>query len=467
MQSPARIRRIKIKVPDEIEAALHAADEPVRVPLETMVWRLVPPPHPRYSYRPHLRQGRASGGALGDVLYLFGGFEDNGQRSNRVVTYDVESREWATVECSGKMPAPRYGHACAIRPEARELWLFGGQGPEEGLNAKNIFDDLSILDLSTRMWRRGVVSCAGADGHVNFVPQARRGHSLVLYKEMLYVFGGSGLDRMTNKDEYFGDLQRLDLATLCWYEPAMTGTIPEPRSHHSALMVAKYMIVFGGQTTRTKLPSPERARNSITPEAPDTGLTSNNVYALDVESCHWHVVAPLDGTPPAPRYGHVMQAHPSNGLCLFLFGGKTSHGYDDGQIHCLDLELKRWSSLTCLEPIPPRIRHVFSLLKNEMMIFGGCGDNGLCIGDVFRIEIPELPSPASLDLFSEPPKDDSARQPAAPTAPRPHTIGGFMGFKSFQFTPARPEVTKSCIRVSPIKVAKPPAVTKPWTPVVL
>ncbi|KDO24591.1 hypothetical protein SPRG_10122 [Saprolegnia parasitica CBS 223.65] len=374
---------------------------------------------------------------------------------------------WRTIECSGNVPSPRCGHACAIDAAKKELWLFGGQGPEVGLNTKNLYDDLSILDLASFVWRRAVVSCAGADGHANFVPIARRGHSLVYHDNTLYMYGGSGLDRMLSKDAYFEDLQRLDLATLCWYEPAMTGSSPGPRSHHSAIMLhgTSYMLVFGGQTakTTTTLPSPERPRSESLP--PDTGLANNLVYALDVRTCHWHVVAPLDGTPPSARYGHVMQHHPINPCCLFLFGGKTYRGFDDGAIHCLDLELQRWSTLASVPPIPPRIRHVFSIYKDQMMIFGGCGDNGLCIGDVFTVEMPMLHKPQPRRLFFEPDKVDDDASSAALPSPRPHTIAGFMGFKSFQFTPARPELPRSMIRVSPIKVAKPPATAKPWTSV--
>ncbi|OQS07261.1 hypothetical protein THRCLA_00734 [Thraustotheca clavata] len=476
MSSPARIRRIKIKVPEEVEIQQvkenNVPQVPVRVYLETMEWKSEPIPQHRYSHRPHIRQGTA-GGIHGNMLYLFGGFEDNGQRSNRLVQYNMDTHEWTSIECTGKVPPPRYGHACAIN--GNELWLFGGQGPEEGLNSKNLFDDLSILDLTSFEWRRAVVSCVGVNGHVNFVPLARRGHSLLLHDNMLYVYGGSGLDRMYSKDAYFGDLQRLDLSSFCWYEPTMTGTIPEPRSNHSAVMLpgTNYMIVFGGQTARkfvlppTKKKSPvhNTTAKSVIMESipPDTGLTTNQVFALDVSTFDWHIIAPLDGTAPSSRYGHIMQVHPTNSLCLFMFGGIAYQGYNDGAIHCLDLELKRWSTIDCIEPIPPRIRHVFNIHNYQMMIFGGCGENGLCIGDVYTVKIPNVPPPKCLELFSHPPKtqkeDEVSLHPTAPPSPRPHTIGGFMGIKSLQIGT---ESIQNTVRISPIKLSRPTTCEKDW-----
>ncbi|KDO16721.1 hypothetical protein SPRG_17785, partial [Saprolegnia parasitica CBS 223.65] len=71
-----------------------------------------------------------SGGTLDDALYLFGGFEDNGERSSRLVQYSFATQMWRTIECSGNVPSPRCGHACVIDAAKKELWLFGGQGPE-------------------------------------------------------------------------------------------------------------------------------------------------------------------------------------------------------------------------------------------------------------------------------------------------------------------------------------------------
>ncbi|KAF0698891.1 Aste57867_10515 [Aphanomyces stellatus] len=477
MQSPVRVRRIRMtssQGEDESSVVVgggHSVPEapPLpRVPLESLPWSFLPS-RSKYAQRPRLRQG-SSGGVVDGVLYLFGGFEDNGHRSNGLVQYDMTAHTWSDVECFGKIPAPRYGHACCLYDH--QLWCFGGQGPEEGLNHKNILGDLSILDLRTREWRRGVVSCAGSQGHVTFLPLPRRGHSLVVHNHSLFLYAGAGPDRIYGKDAYFGDLQRLDLDSMCWHEPAMSGVLPAPRSQHAAL-VHDTMVVFGGQSSAPKKSSLSQLmslgrptslkeivvdRKSLQVEmAPrDTGFASNALHLLDLLTFTW-TSPPLAGMPPAPRYGHVMVAHPQNPLCLFLFGGITEHGgYQDTTVHCVDLELHRWSTLAgLLDPMPPRTRHAMFAHGCEMMIFGGCGAEGLCVGDVFTIKLPDItpPTPTALKRLAQDPPPPKV----SPT--RPQTMS--MATKPFSAKP-----TRGTISISPIKAARSSTMREsPWTAV--
>ncbi|RHY12327.1 hypothetical protein DYB25_002904, partial [Aphanomyces astaci] len=354
MQSPIRVRRIRMTSAateeDVVPTQQPEAHPLLRLPLEHLPWSLVPSRN-KYAHRPRLRQGSA-GGILDGILFLFGGFEDTGHRSNNLVQYDMRTHMWSDVDVYGKIPPPRYGHACALYEH--EMWCFGGQGPEEGLNQKNIMGDLNILDLRTREWRRGVVSCAGVNGRVNFLPLPRRGHSIVIHDHSLYLYGGSGPDRMYGKDAYFGDLQ---------------------------VRVHDTMVVFGGQSSAKKHTMMEQLRQrpskslkevavdrkclKIEFSPPDTGFASNTVHVLDVHRHHWTIPA-LAGTAPSARYGHVLTGHPQNPLVLFCFGGVTATGgYNDAAVHCLDLELQRWSTVTALEPIPPRTRHAMFAWESQ------------------------------------------------------------------------------------------------------
>ncbi|CAK4079962.1 unnamed protein product [Aphanomyces euteiches] len=455
------MRRVRITGTEE-GATASASEQSTthRVPLEQLPWAFTPQ-RTNYAQRPRLRQGGA-GGVVDGTLYLFGGFEDNGHRSNNVVVYEMEAHSWSDLECFGissfssqlcterlgNGPSPRYGHACCIRE--REIWCFGGQGPEEGLNRKNILGDLSILNLRSGEWRRAVASCAGTKGRVNFLPLPRRGHSLVSHGSALFLYAGAGPDRMYGKDTYFGDLQRLDLKSMCWDEPVMTGAIPEPRAQHAAAVVFDSMVVFGGQSSKES--SVVLATSNIDSnksKAPDTGFASTDVYVLNLRTFAWHI-AVLEGTPPDARYGHTFEAHPSNAMVLFLFGGVSANGgYHDGRVHILDFELSRWSTVP-LDPIPPRTRHVMCAWKTELMIFGGCGQDGLCVGDVFTIQLPAVPPPTKTTI--------DAPEASKPTAlpQRPQTTSP----RTKQPTTARRSIT-----ISPIKLRK---IHQPaWTSVTL
>jgi hypothetical protein len=131
---------------------------------------------------------------------------------------------------------------------------------------------------------------------------------------------------------------------MTWYTPAMTGTLPEARAQHSAIVVtgAPFMVVFGGQTERKICQLDLLKLNPSLHDGPtqklpfETALANNDVFILNLQTYHWHIPK-IDGTKPEQRYGHAMQIHPVNPMCLFLFGGRSAAGYQDMRLHCLDL----------------------------------------------------------------------------------------------------------------------------------
>ena len=81
------------------------------------------------------------------------------------------------------------------------------------------------------------------------VPEARAGHSSVIYKNKLYIFGG------TNKDNIrIADIWVYNLSTNTWEEINTSKQVfkMSPRSGHSATIFKDYMIVFGGMMSVTK-----------------------------------------------------------------------------------------------------------------------------------------------------------------------------------------------------------------------
>lgn len=70
----------------------------------------------------------------------------------------------------------------------------------------------------------------------------RSKHTVVAYKDAIYVFGGDNGKRMLN------DLIRFDVKDKSWQNAFATGQPPAPRYHHSAVVHESSMFVFGGYT---------------------------------------------------------------------------------------------------------------------------------------------------------------------------------------------------------------------------
>lgn len=76
-----------------------------------------------------------------------------------------------------------------------------------------------------------------------FILSCRRSkHTIVAYKDAIYVFGGDNGMRMLN------DLLRFDVKEKSWGRAFATGIPPAPRYHHSAVVHGSSMFVFGGYT---------------------------------------------------------------------------------------------------------------------------------------------------------------------------------------------------------------------------
>ncbi|KAF8293586.1 hypothetical protein TcBrA4_0075550 [Trypanosoma cruzi] len=69
----------------------------------------------------------------------------------------------------------------------------------------------------------------------------RVGHTIVVYKQDLYLYGGYG-----PKNTYSSCIFCNVKMTLQWKEIRGVGVVPSGRANHSAIMHEKRMIIFGG-----------------------------------------------------------------------------------------------------------------------------------------------------------------------------------------------------------------------------
>jgi hypothetical protein len=88
-----------------------------------------------------------------------------------------------------------------------------------------------------------------ATGRQSTVPNRRWGHSLVLYRHYIYVFGGtiSTNNYANSQAVYMFDLKNWNDANWERFLPGDTDTVPVPRDGHSATVLENSMYVFGGE----------------------------------------------------------------------------------------------------------------------------------------------------------------------------------------------------------------------------
>jgi hypothetical protein len=177
---------------------------------------------------------RHSAVLLDDVMYVFGG-SDGQEEFNTTLAISLRTRAVREIAAASRsLPPPLDSHsACAYTSsQGRFMVVFGGFCVGERTNG------LFLLNLDTETWQR-VDAGPG--------PEPRSNHSAVVFRENMYVFGGTN-----DEGEKLNDLWKLGLNTLRWEKIQATGDVPSGRSGHSAVVYTDLMIVFGGMKDITK-----------------------------------------------------------------------------------------------------------------------------------------------------------------------------------------------------------------------
>lgn len=140
--------------------------------------------------------------------------------------------EYSTVKIrapqSGeKSPCARLGHSMNI-DSSGICYIFGGMTRDEDDSIKYL-DDLYSVDLeTTKQLQYKKINISGPS------PSARESHTASLYEyddqKFLYLYGGMNGERL-------GDIWILDLVHFVWRQIDARGTIPLPRSLHSANII--------------------------------------------------------------------------------------------------------------------------------------------------------------------------------------------------------------------------------------
>ncbi|CAK9005235.1 unnamed protein product [Durusdinium trenchii] len=300
--------------------------------------------------------GRSEHTAVMDAsgrMWIFAGW-DGSSRLNDVHYLDTKSAPaaWTTPSLSGSSPSTRDALS-AVMDASQKIWIFGGDDGSSFLN------DVHYLDTQAATPTWTTPSVAGTN------PTARYRHTGVMDASgKMWIFAG------IDSSGYLNDVHYLDTqaGTPTWTTPSVSGTSPEIRNRHVAVMDGNgKMWIFGGWGPGN--------------------LYLNDVHCLDTQAATPTWTTPsLSGTSPSGR--EQLTALMDWSGKMWIFGGTDGSRFNE--LHYLDTKAgtPMWSTPLVSGTIP-FVRRAHSAVydgNGKMWIFGGKTDSGY-VNEVYCREV--------------------------------------------------------------------------------
>ena len=135
---------------------------------------------------------------------------------------------------NGDTPDDREGHTASVI--GTHIVIFGGTWTDEEDNTLYM-NDLHAFDTTSKCWHRPLVN--------GIPPIEREGHTAASVESTIYILGGTWVDDEDNST-YLNDLFAYDMEGARWTQPTTTGDPPIQREGHTASVIDRQMVVFGG-----------------------------------------------------------------------------------------------------------------------------------------------------------------------------------------------------------------------------
>uniref|UniRef100_H3CPE1 Host cell factor C1a n=1 Tax=Tetraodon nigroviridis TaxID=99883 RepID=H3CPE1_TETNG len=356
----------------------------------------------------------------GTRLLVFGGMVEYGKYSNDLYELQASRWEWKKLKAknpkNGPPPCPRLGHSFSL--VGNKCYLFGGLANDSEDPKNNIpryLNDLYTLEL------RAGSSVVGWDIPITYgvLPPPRESHTAVVYtdkasrKSRLIIYGGMSGCRL-------GDLWTLDIDTLTWNKPSVSGTAPLPRSLHSATTITNKMYVFGGWVPLVmddvKVATHEKEWKC-----------TNTLACLNLDNMCWETVLmdTLEDNIPRARAGHCAVAINSR---LYVWSGRDGYRKAwNNQVCCKDL----WYLETERPHAPARVQLVRANTNSLEVSWGAVSTADTYLLQLQKYDIPATPAAASPAMSATPslpvnsPKSPAPAAAAPAAQSLPQTVWGF------------------------------------------
>lgn len=169
----------------------------------------------------------SNGVAVGDHLYVFGGFDGNVDAFNQTQVYSPTANTWQL-----KAPMPDAITHAGIAVDGTTVWFVGGYfGNDPGPSTNKVWKYNTVLDS----WSAGPN-----------LPAPRGSGGAAFVGRKLYFFGGAVRTPNNHDDTDFPEHWVLDLnaANPTWTAVA---PLPNPRNHTVGVALGGYVYAIGGQ----------------------------------------------------------------------------------------------------------------------------------------------------------------------------------------------------------------------------
>ncbi|XP_056107453.1 host cell factor 1a [Rhinichthys klamathensis goyatoka] len=392
----------------------------------------------------------------GTRLLVFGGMVEYGKYSNDLYELQASRWEWKKLKPkapkNGAPPCPRLGHSFSL--VGNKCYLFGGLANDSEDPKNNIpryLNDLYTLEL------RPGSNVVGWDIPVTYgvLPPPRESHTAVIYtekttkKSRLVIYGGMSGCRL-------GDLWTLDIDTLTWNKPAISGTAPLPRSLHSATTITNKMYVFGGWVPLVmddvKVATHEKEWKC-----------TNTLACLNLDALSWETVLmdTLEDNIPRARAGHCTVAINNR---LYVWSGRDGYRKAwNNQVCCKDL----WYLETERPNPPSRVQLVRANTNSLEVSWGAVSTADMYLLQLQKYDIPTATAATSPALNAAPSLPGNSPKSPAPAAAAPSAQS--LPHSGITFVPQAASPTASVLPTTPASplaasTARGPAILKVAAP---
>eukprot|EP01116_Phalansterium_solitarium_P008456 TRINITY_DN22362_c0_g1_i1.p1 TRINITY_DN22362_c0_g1~~TRINITY_DN22362_c0_g1_i1.p1 ORF type:complete len:383 (+),score=81.52 TRINITY_DN22362_c0_g1_i1:81-1229(+) len=207
------------------------------------------------------------------------------------------------------MFAARYWHSACFDSATDTTFVFGGRGDGTWMEAHYYGDLLSIRITGTSQVVSTIENCTG------HAPPPICGHSAVVVGRTMIVWGGANFhDKVIFS--YSSELYVLDLDTLEWTKPKQRGPKPVARAFHTAVVGPNDMMFLWGGCKDGFLGAKD---------------CDPDLYMLNPRTWTWRKLRPT-GHLPSRRSEHTCAMVGSR---LVVFGGRVHDQYST-QLHTLE-----------------------------------------------------------------------------------------------------------------------------------
>jgi len=169
------------------------------------------------------------------------------------------------------------------------------------------------------------------------------------------------------------DLYTLNLDTLTWTKPVVSGDIPCKRANHKAVVVGKNIYVIGGWNGHG---------------------ACDGVHVLDTETCTW-TAASVNGQAPASRTGCEAVLYKNHIVC---FGGKDSMKKAHNDVYALNLDQMVWLKVNTTGAAPSERMNTAGLLVGSRVIYVGGNCEGRKQNDVNVLDLSNFLLPPHIQV---------------------------------------------------------------------